>query len=155
MKLSHSIIIMFVGSFIIQYLLMPAIMVNQRSDITNNLGKAYVSILMALFMIGLEIMMHDHQYSIFSSKLYLVLALFISLFIYLYRKQVAIYDEQYLEGMIEHHSMAILTSERILDKTNNYQVAKIAKDIIQTQKDEIRIMREINEKIKANKKQQF
>ena len=155
MKLSHSIIIMFVGSFIIQYLLMPAIMVNQRSDITNNLGKAYVSILMALFMIGLEIMMHDHQYSIFSSKLYLVLAFFISIFIYLYRKQVAIYDEQYLEGMIEHHSMGILTSERILEKTNNYQVAKLAKDIIQTQKDEIRIMREINEKIKSHKKQQF
>ena len=35
--------------------------------------------------------------------------------------------------MIEHHSMGILTSERILDKTNNYEVAKIAKDIIQKQ----------------------
>jgi uncharacterized protein (DUF305 family) len=51
--------------------------------------------------------------------------------------------------------MGILTSERILEKTNNYQVAKLAKDIIQTQKDEIRIMREINEKIKSHKKQQF
>jgi uncharacterized protein (DUF305 family) len=134
---------MFVGSFIIQYLLMPAIMVNQRSDITNNLGKAYVSILMALFMIGLEIMMHDHQYSIFSSKLYLVLAFFISVFIYLYRKQVAIYDEQYLEGMIEHHSMAIFMSEEILKKTDNYNIAKLAKNIVQSQKDEIQIMKDL------------
>lgn len=148
MKLTHTIVVMFVGSFIIQYLLMPAIMVNKSSDITNNLGKVYLSILMGLFMIGIEIMMHDHQYNIFSSKLYLVLIFFILLFIYLYRKQIAIKDEQYLEGMIEHHSMGILTSERILDKTNNYEVAKIAKDIIQKQKDEIRIMREINEKIK-------
>jgi len=155
MKLTHTIIVMFVGSFIIQYLLMPAIMVNKRSDITNNLGKVYLSILMGLFMIGIEIMMHDHQYSIFSSKLYLALIFFILLFIYLYRKQVAIKDEQYLEGMIEHHSMGILTSERILEKTNNYEVAKIAKDIIQKQKDEIRIMREINQKIKNHKKQNF
>jgi uncharacterized protein (DUF305 family) len=57
--------------------------------------------------------------------------------------------------MIEHHSMGILTSERILEKTNNYEVAKIAKDIIQKQKDEIRIMREINQKIKNHKKQNF
>jgi len=153
MKLSHSIIVMFVGSFIIQYLFMPAIMVNERGDITNNVGKFYVSVLMALFMIGLEIMMHDHQYSIFSSKLYIILIILISLFIYLYRSQSAIYDEQYLEGMIEHHSMGILTSERILNKTNNYQVAKLAKNIIQTQKDEIRIMKEVSKKIKNNKKQ--
>jgi len=61
----------------------------------------------------------------------------------LYRKQVAIKDKQYLEGMIEHHSMGILTSEEILKKTDNYDVAKLAKNIIQTQKDEIRIMKSI------------
>jgi uncharacterized protein (DUF305 family) len=45
--------------------------------------------------------------------------------------------------MIEHHSMALLTSEEILKKTDNYNVAKIAKNIIQTQQDEIRVMREL------------
>jgi uncharacterized protein (DUF305 family) len=45
--------------------------------------------------------------------------------------------------MIEHHSMGIFTSEEILKKTNDYNVAKLAKNIIQTQKDEIREMREL------------
>ena len=45
--------------------------------------------------------------------------------------------------MIEHHSMALLTSEEILKKTDNYNVAKLAKNIIQTQQDEIRVMREL------------
>ena len=45
--------------------------------------------------------------------------------------------------MIEHHSMGILTSEEILKKTDNYDVAKLAKNIIQTQTDEIRIMKSI------------
>jgi hypothetical protein len=41
-------------------------MVNSLSDITNNIGKAYMATIMALFMILLEVMMHDHQYGVFS-----------------------------------------------------------------------------------------
>ena len=45
--------------------------------------------------------------------------------------------------MIEHHSMAILTSKKILNKTHDYAVAKIAKEIIQNQQDEINTMSQI------------
>jgi Ca2+/Na+ antiporter len=134
-------LIMFVGSFIIQYFLMPPIMVSETTYITNNIGKAYMAVIMGLFMVVLEIMMHDHQYNILSLNLYAIFMAMLALFVYLYRKQVAIDDKQYLEGMIEHHSMGIFTSEEILKKTDNYEVAKIAKNIIQTQNDELRAMR--------------
>jgi len=143
MKISHTMVVMFVGSFLIQYFLMPPIMVNNRAEITNNIGKAYMSVIMALFMVLLEVFMHDHQYHVLSVNLYAILIASLGLFVYLYRKQIAIKDKQYLEGMIEHHSMGILTSEEILKKTDNYDVAKLAKNIIQTQKDEIHIMSEI------------
>ena len=146
MKLTHTMIIMFIGSFFIQYFLMSPIMVNKRLYITNNIGKAYIATIMALFMILLEVMMHDHQYSVFSLKFYIIFIALLALFVYLYRAQVAIYDKQYLEGMIEHHSMALLTSEQILNKTDNYDIAKLAKNIIQQQEDEIRIMRELLQK---------
>jgi uncharacterized protein (DUF305 family) len=48
--------------------------------------------------------------------------------------------------MIEHHSMAILTSNKILEKTDNYNVAKLAKDILQKQQDEIIIMKDLLKK---------
>jgi hypothetical protein len=134
---------MFIGSFIIQYFLMPPIMVNSIGDITNNIAKAYSAIIMGLSMVILEIMMYDHQYGVISYNLYAILFSLLSLFIYLYRKQIAIDDKQYLEGMIEHHSMALFTSEEILKKTNDYNIAKLAKNIIQTQTDEIREMREL------------
>ena len=134
-------LIMFVGSFIIQYFLMPPIMVSETTYITNNIGKAYMAVIMGLFMVVLEIMMHDHQYNILSLNLYAIFMAMLALFVYLYRKQVAVDDKQYLEGMIEHHSMGIFTSEEILKKTDNYEVAKIAKNIIQTQNDELRAMR--------------
>jgi len=143
MKITHTLIVMFVGSFIVQYFLMPPIMVNNRMYITNNIGKAYNSVIMALFMVILEVMMHDHQYHILSLNLYVPLISALVLFIYLYRKQIAINDKQYLEGMIEHHSMALLTSDEILKKTDNYDIAKLAKNIIQTQNDEIRVMSEL------------
>lgn len=118
-------------------------MISNRIYITNNIGKAYLATLMALFMILLEVMMHDDQYHVFSSNFYLILFALLALFVYLYRNQVAINDKQYLEGMIEHHSMALLTSEEILKKTDNYDIAKLAKNIIQQQEDEIHLMREL------------
>ena len=146
MKISHTIVVMFVGSFIIQYFFMPPIMVDSIYNITNNLGKAYMAVCMAISMVLLEVMMHDHQYSVLSLNLYAIFGASLALFVYLYRKQVAINDKQYLEGMVEHHSMALLTSEEILKKTDNYDVAKLAKNIIQTQKDEIREMKELLKK---------
>jgi hypothetical protein len=143
MKITHTMVVMFVGSLLIQYFLMSPIMVSNRIYITNNIGKAYMALIMALFMILLEVMMHDHQYHVLSLNLYAIIFAGLALFIYLYRKQVAINDKQYLEGMIEHHSMALLTSEEILKKTDNYNIAKLAKNIIQTQQDEIRIMMDL------------
>jgi hypothetical protein len=140
-------IAMFVGSFIVQYFVMSSIMVNNLQYNTNNLGKAYLSVFMGLFMVFIEAALHDHQYHVFSLKTYIVLAIGLALFVYLYRNQVAIYDKEYLKGMIEHHSMALLTSEEILKKTDNYDVAKLAKNIIQTQKDEIREMEGLVKKI--------
>ncbi len=139
-------IVMFVSSFIAQYFLMSPIMVHNLNFNTNNLGKAYISALMSLFMVLIEAALHDYQYHVFSLKTYILLAIGLALFIYLYRKQIAVNDKEYLNGMIEHHSMAILTSQEILKKTDNYNVAKLAKNIIQTQTDEIKEMERLLKK---------
>jgi hypothetical protein len=132
---------MFIGSFIVQYFLMAPIMVNKVVYITNNVGKAYLATIMSLFMVIIEVMMHDHQYHVLSLNWYAILFALLAMFIYLYRKQIAVNDKQYIKGMIEHHSMALLQSEAILKKTDNYDVTKLAKDIIQTQTDELIVMR--------------
>lgn len=143
MRITHTLVVMFIGSFLIQYFLMSAIMVENRIDITNSVGKAYMAIIMGIYMILLEVMMHDHQYGVVSTSFYIGLTLLLVLFIYLYRKQMAVNDKQYLEGMIEHHSMALLTSKEILKKTDDYNIAKLAKNIIEAQKNEIKIMRDL------------
>jgi len=143
MRISHTLTIMFIGSFIIQYFLMSSIMTNKMENITNSLGKVYLSIIMGLYMVLLEIIMHDHQYMVFSMKYYIIIGCLLGLFIYLYRTQKYITDKEYLKEMIEHHSMALLTSNGILEKTDDYNVSKTAKNIIQKQEDEIRDMKSI------------
>jgi uncharacterized protein (DUF305 family) len=57
--------------------------------------------------------------------------------LFLYKIQFGINDKNYLNEMIEHHSMALLTSEAIVKKTNNSYVADIAQRILNTQEKEI------------------
>jgi hypothetical protein len=134
---------MFVGSFIVQYFIMPPIMVNKLTYVTNNIGKAYLATIMGLFMVLIEVMMHDHQYHVLSANWYAILFALLTAFTYLYRNQIAVNDKQYLEGMIEHHAMALFQSEEILKKTDNYNIAKLAKNIIQTQTDELTFMTDL------------
>lgn len=143
MKITHTMSIMFIASFIIQYFAMPPIMISSNKYFTNSIGKAYLAAIMGLFMVLVEVVMHDHQYSVMSTYTYLWVIVLLAVLIYLYRKQIGINDKQYLEGMIEHHSMALLTSEEIVNKTDDYNIAKLAKNIIQTQTDEIREMEDL------------
>jgi hypothetical protein len=122
---------------------MPPLMVNSLSDITNNIGKAYMAAIMGLSMVLIEVGMYDMQYGVVSSTKYGIIFALLGLFIYLYRNQIAIKDNEYVKGMIEHHSMAIFMSEEILKKTDNYNIAKLAKNIVQSQKDEIQIMKNL------------
>lgn len=128
----------FFSSFFIQYLCMGLIMSNSAVNITNSLGKIYISIIMALLMVTFNIAMHN-----FNIKKLLPFVILLFVFIFLYKVQFAVNDKEYLKEMIEHHSMALLTSEQILKKTNKSFVADIAQRISVTQKNEIQEMRNI------------
>ena len=45
--------------------------------------------------------------------------------------------------MISHHSTALTTSHKIYNKTSDEKIKELAKNIIQTQEDEIKIMKSL------------
>ena len=59
----------------------------------------------------------------------------------LLRQQFCVNDEQWLKRMISHHSTALTTSHIIYNKTNNPELKKLAKEIIETQEREIALMK--------------
>ena len=99
--LLYSVIFMIVGSFVIQYYAMSYLMTSSPSDITNSLGKAYISTIMALIMGILEVVMNDWMMKKIHWSYYILLGLLLAIFLMMYRKQVGITDEQYVKEMIE------------------------------------------------------
>jgi hypothetical protein len=143
MELKYSLYTMIIGSFIIQFIVMSYIMTNSYKNITFSVGKFYLSVIMALLMGLLEVLMFDIHMRIISLYYYLILFFILSIFIYLYRNQIYIEDKDYLKEMIEHHSMAVLTSDEILQKTQSERIKKLAETILTTQEKEIEYMRQL------------
>ena len=68
--------------------------------------------------------------------------------IWLVRSQITVTDTDYMEGMIPHHSIAILTSER--SQIKDVRVRELADKIIKAQRKEIMEMQWLINDIKEN-----
>lgn len=153
MDLFYSLWFMMLSSFFIQFIVMSLIMTNSATNITFSMGKFYMSCIMALLMGVIEVGMNDYHMLYFSSIYHLSLSYYLSLgfalaaFVYLYRNQMYIDDADYLKEMIEHHSMAVLTSDQILEKTRSERVQKLAENILSTQEAEIKYMKQLVETV--------
>ena len=130
-------------------------MSNDITNITNSVGKFYASIIMALLMSIFELFMYHMNNPKIGVIIYIPFLVFTTIvFIYLYKYQVFVSDQQYLNEMIEHHSMAIFTSEQILQKSTNKDVLYLANNIINNQQKEIKEMKKnLRKKINKNMEQ--
>jgi len=100
---------------------------------------------MILLMTGWTLLF---SFILWSDSLNTILSIvFIIVIVYAIRVQAFVNDTHYLNGMIPHHSMAILMSEKILERTKNPRVRSLAQHIIESQYEEIDLMNDIlNEK---------
>ena len=104
------------------------------------LSTSVMAVVMLLFMLN---MLKNKKANI---AIILVSIVVFSSSFYLMRNQTTIDEVDYMQGMIPHHSIAILTSERADIKDE--RVRKLADDIIKAQKKEIKEMKELIEELK-------
>jgi hypothetical protein len=144
MNLKFAVLYMIITGFITQYFIMSLIMTYNFGNITNNLSKVYLSACMAFIMGILEVLMQDIMHGTISYHYYIPLFICFAASFWLYRKQFAITEVNYLKEMTEHHDMALFTSENLLDKPNiSYNVREFAKRIVNTQSKEIDEMKKL------------
>jgi hypothetical protein len=89
-----------------------------------------------------------HMYNNKQTNLYIVggsIALFL-VALFLVRSQVLVDEVDYMQAMIPHHSIAILTSERA--QIEDLRVRALADDIIAAQKREIDEMKKLIKELK-------
>jgi hypothetical protein len=107
--------------------------VNKLSDIRFSLNDLYMIFLMTGYMLLFMGIYYKNFYG-FIIGLLLVILNFLAI-----RNQFMITEEQYLLGMIPHHSMAILMSKKLMLKNNN--INNLLNDIVKNQENEINFMK--------------
>lgn len=134
-------------SFVVMYSVMFLNVVS-LGHIYFSLTRLYMTFLMISPMAIIMLLLMKQMYKNKKMNIAIIIgsiAVFVLSLIFL-RNQTFIGDVQYMKAMIPHHSSAILTSENA--SINNPDVDQLAKDIIETQKKEIELMKEYIEKIK-------
>ena len=116
------------------------IWVDKYQDIRFSINDAYMTLIMSgwmLFFMGL--FYRDPSVVFFASLLIIAI-------IWCIRTQFLVTEEQYMKGMIPHHSMAIHMSKKLLEKEKEKEkelnIQSFVKNIIKTQQDEIVYMTE-------------
>ena len=149
MTMTHSmtepkeLFIMMIIMFISGLLSSMNIWVDKISDIRFHLNDIY----MALLMCGWSLVIMGIYY--INPHILLIGIINVMILIYCIRNQIFINEEQYVKGMIPHHSMAILMSKQLLQKTDNSniiispEIKTLAKNIIISQDNEIKIMKSV------------
>jgi len=134
---------MFITMVIVGILFNPMnILLYRYSDFYLSLTLFYGGLLMASNMIWAHEIVHYlamGHFNIIIFSIGIVLSICVSAL--LLREQFLVNDEQWLKRMISHHSTALTTSNKIYNRTNNYKLKKLAKEIIDTQEREISLMK--------------
>lgn len=99
---------------------------------------------MALVMLGF--MRHMYANRLANGIIALLAVLVFSASLYLVRSQATVGEIAWMEAMIPHHSIAILTSERA--SLDDPRVRELADGIIETQREEIARMRQLIAELK-------
>lgn len=135
-------IIMFVGMVIVGMLFNPMnILIYRITDLYISLTLFYGGLLMASNMIWAHEIIHYlsiGHFNIYIFSVGIILSISISIIL---RQQLLVDDKQWLKRMISHHSTALTTSYIIYNKTTNLKLKKLAKEIIDAQEIEIKLMK--------------
>jgi hypothetical protein len=159
--MSHSMtdtkemIIMMILMFIAGLLSSMNMWVDKISDWRFHINDIYMSLLMcgwSLLLMGIYYI--NINYTIIG-------IIIVAILIYCIRNQIFIDEIQYIKGMIPHHSMAVLMSKKLLEKTHNIndinniniinEIKKLTNNIINTQENEIKLMKLLLNYKKKNK----
>lgn len=131
----HDYTIMFIIMIISGLLSNMNIYVNDISDIRFSINDLYMSLLMTGWMFLFMGIFYKEKNIIIFGLLLIIFS------IWAIRTQFLINQNQYILGMIPHHSMAIHISKKLLGKNND--IDNFLEKIINTQSNEINYMKNI------------
>ncbi len=137
-------------SFIAMYILMY-MMVNQLTNVYNNLNQFYMAGMMTAPMVIIELLLMNSMYpnKMLNSILMLVMVILLIGFIFGIRNQTGISDKEFLKSMIPHHGGALLMCSEA--PIQDAEIKKLCTSIISSQQAEIDWMKNKLTSLEKNK----
>ena len=139
-------LILFCVMFLSAFFLNPMnILAYRLDDLYVSVLLIYASFYMASNMLWTHQIVHYLQMGHFDKKVFLVGVLLSLFFVYLMKNQIGIDHKQWLRRMIPHHSTALTSSHKLIknNRASKKEIYRLAKDIINTQEQEIRLMKNL------------
>jgi hypothetical protein len=123
----------------------------QLEHVTFSETRTYMALIMgaAMAIIMLSFMLKMHTDLRINAGIFIGSAIVFALSLWLVRSQATVDDVSYMRGMIPHHSIAILTSERA--HITDPRVRKLADQIIESQRKEIAEMKALIEDLEQKR----
>lgn len=132
LMIATSVVVMFLLMYLHSYQLLDHAWFSETRLFMALIMGAGMIVVMLSFMLG---MYSDRKMNV---AIYVGAALLFAASLWLVRSQTTVSGVDYMEGMIPHHSIAILTSERA--QIDDPRVRELADRIIEAQRKEIREM---------------
>jgi hypothetical protein len=126
---------MFTVSMVSALLSSMFVWADKLSDIRLSINDFYMAFLMTGWMFVLEGALTAQTFYTFFGLALLLLSF------YAIRTQLFVTKNQYIQGMIPHHSMAIHMSRKLIHKYGDSVVAGLPGEIIKAQENEIRLLK--------------
>jgi hypothetical protein len=126
---------MFTVSMVSALLSSMFVWADKLSDIRLSINDFYMAFLMTGWMFVLEGALTAQTFYTFFGLALLLLSF------YAIRTQLFVTKNQYIQGMIPHHSMAIHMSRKLIQKYGDSVVAGLPGEIIKAQENEIRLLK--------------
>lgn len=123
----------------------------QLDHVTFSVTRTYMALIMgaAMAVIMLAFMLKMHTDFRINAAIFIGSAILFALSLWLVRSQATVDDVSWMRGMIPHHSIAILTSERA--HITDPRVRKLADQIIESQRKEIAEMKALIEDLEQKR----
>uniref|UniRef100_UPI003F56556C DUF305 domain-containing protein n=1 Tax=Rossellomorea sedimentorum TaxID=3115294 RepID=UPI003F56556C len=115
--------------------------------------RAYMALLMGATMAVIMLAFMTHMLKNKKANIGIVVGsiLVFGISLFLLRSQTLVDDQDYMEAMIPHHSIAILTSERA--EIDNPRVKELSQEIIEAQRKEIAEMKNLIEDLEEQEEE--
>ncbi len=132
-----SLISMFTVSMLAGLLSSMSVWADKFSDIRLSLNDVYMAFLMTGWMFFFEGLLMPHRFFFFFGLALILLSF------YAIRTQLFVSVNQYIQGMIPHHSMAVHMSRKLIENYGDSVVAGLPGEIIKAQENEIRFLKSL------------